>query len=112
MKRRLATSLRAHFVLLAASILIAAVPVCALYVLFDLLDAGEPPDALAALVLFALTVMLVLRLSALRAYRAARLTNHVRPLSLAEHKASLVPDCERGWFVQLHLELMGYECID
>ncbi|WP_225032157.1 hypothetical protein [Paraburkholderia sp. XV] len=42
MKRSLPTSLRAHFVLLSVSLLIAAVPGCALYVMFDLFDAGEP----------------------------------------------------------------------
>jgi hypothetical protein len=113
MKRSLATSLRAHFVLLAVSLLIAAVPGCALYVMFDLLDAGEPPtNVRAALVLLALAVALALRLFGLRAFRAAYAVGHVRPHGAGEDGTSIELDCEHRWFVQLYLELMGYDCID
>ncbi|MDS0862751.1 hypothetical protein NUV25_34145 [Burkholderia pseudomultivorans] len=113
MKRSLATSLRAHFVLLAVSLLLAAVPGCALYVTFDLFDAGEPPtNVRAALVLLALAVTLALRLFGLGAFRAACATGHVRLHDSGEHGTSIELDCEHRWFVQLHLELMGYDRID
>ncbi|WP_343672838.1 hypothetical protein [Paraburkholderia heleia] len=113
MKRSLATSLRAHFVLLSFSLLIAAVPGCVLYVMFDLFDAGEPPtDVRAALVLLALAVALALRLIGLRAFRAACATGHVRLHGPGEDGTLIELDCEHRWFVQLHLELMGYDCID
>lgn len=113
MKRSLATSVRAHFVLLAVSLLIAAVPGCALYVMFDLFDAGEPPtNVRAALVLLALAVTLALRLFGLRAFRAAYATGHVRLHGPGEDGTSIKLYCEHRWFVQLHLELMGYDGID
>lgn len=113
MKRSLATSLRAHFVLLSVSLLIAAVPGCALYVMFDLFDAGDPPtNVRAALVLLALAVTLTLRLLGLRAFRAAYATGHVRLHGPGEDGTSIELDCDHRWFVQLHLELMGYDCID
>jgi ABC-type transport system involved in cytochrome bd biosynthesis fused ATPase/permease subunit len=112
MKPRIATALRAHFVLFSVSAGVAGVVCLGLILLLGIGDVDTPASTyLGGMLLVAVLIMLVLRRRARHAFDAAQ---RARKVQLHERhgleEASIADDCAQPWLVQLHLELHGHHC--
>jgi hypothetical protein len=100
----LSMSLRAHAVLLSATVSVFSVAcICAVLLLRVPLDHSGPFELRAAVFGLAILGMLYLRQAASRAFHAALREQH---LSLrGPDVIAIADDCSHGWLVQLYAEL-------
>jgi hypothetical protein len=104
MEPSLSVSLRAHAVLLSATVSVFSVAcLCAVVLLHVPLDHSGPFELRAAVFGLAILGVLYLRQIASRAFIAALRENR---LGLSDKNGvAIAEDCPHGWLVQLHAEL-------